>query len=197
MLAITVDDSEGLQRALQQGAQWTASPGESELAHQACQHQSLECLDVLWKAFPDRSAWQTTTNWAAGQGFDTAVMHLWEKGAQLPGGWAPVEITMEMIDQALASIEERRQQLGIAENEALLPLLPYLGQVKVVAAAEQATGRHQALTLDQMAWETGAMLVFERVDQAPTLWLAQPLAERLAPAMAIHETPVRKGPRLN
>ncbi len=203
-LAVTLDDQAGLEQAVIRGADPFVSQGNRlSVAQLACQHQSLDCLDVLWKLDPSLEQWQAISRWAGDLGLDAAVVHLMGKGVTPGIQWKAQELTLEMIDHALGALDDRRKQLGLEDDEMSLALLPFLNQVKVVHPPQREPVRGQPLALEEQAWETGAVLVFEKGDQPPTLWLAEPLAKRLAPALVESEVPsepevpVRRKPRMH
>lgn len=183
--AVTVDDPIGLEQAIKAGAKvFTKGEDGKAVVHEACRHHSLQCLDVLWDMDPDVERWQAVSRWAAHEKLDAAVIHLMGKGAQPSFDWEPQELTLAQLNDTLAILDQRREELGIERSEEqqddLLTLLPFLGQVKVVSTPDAA---HSPTKPEAVALSRGAVLVFETPNASPTLWLSEALARRLTPAL--------------
>jgi len=198
-MAVTVDDPIGLEQAIKAGAKVFSKEGDGKAAvHEACRHHSLQCLDVMWDMDPDLERWQAISRWAAHEKLDAAVTHLMGKGAQPPFDWEPQEVTLALVNDTLALLDQRREQLGIdraeEQQDDLLTLLPFLDQVKVVPTPDAA---HSPTKPEAVALSRGAVLVFEDAESAPTLWLSEAVAHRLAPALVSLQAPPapsRRGP---
>lgn len=198
-LAVTVDDAQGLEQAIKEGAKvFSKNTDGKAVVQEACRHHSLRCLDVLWETDPDVERWQAISRWAASEQLDAAVTHLMGKGASAPYDWHPQELTLAMVDQAVAAIDERRQQLGISREEErqddLLGLLPFLEHVHVVPTPGEA---HFPSKREAAALAHGAALVFEAPRQRPVLWLSEAMAQRLSPLLTPTQAPApprRRGP---
>lgn len=204
LLAARVNDAVGLENAIKNGAEaFQRNKNGVAVVQEVCQNHSLDCLDVLWELDPSIDRWQSISRWAAEQHLDATVVHLMGKGVVSPIHWEPEDITLEMVNQALATLDDRRQRLGISREEEhgaeLLPLLPFLDRVRIVPAP----AGQSPTPAERKAWETGAALIFQEADQGPTLFLSESLAQRLAPVLAppapeeAVSPPRRRGPGMH